>query len=1144
MTTDIAPLEALPEAPDPNLQQLKASNPHQIVWVSASAGSGKTTVLTSRVLRLMLPDVNGQYEGTPPQCLLCITYTKAAAAEMALRVQKKLSDWAIIPENELVQQLSNLTGSTPDARMIAAARRLFAEVLEAPGGLKFLTIHSFCQSVLSRFPFEAGIAPGFSVLDDIQAKEIFASALEEVLIESQLTHEGDLAVAFRYLAPFLQLDDLRDNIRAVLRDPENLKKNLIKSQTLNSLIAELKVALGIELGATHETLTKSFVAATPFSDLHKAADALSTATKTLQKNASKILEWLNLNEANKSFKLNIYSEALLTDTGKPRALGKFVDKDAVSAQVIEAEVERMMRYRESIKCLEQIKTTAALMVLSHAVLLSYEKRKILAGSMDYDDLITKTDHLLENSSGKWVHYKLDGGIDHILMDEAQDTNPKQWNIMKNLSSEIFDNQSFSDQRLRTVFIVGDEKQSIFSFQGADPVSFDKMRDYFEDRSKEANREFTKVPLEVSFRTSPPILSLVDNVFSTLSLRKQIGIPPEKGLHHYSRRNKEAGLIEIWPLYTKPEKAASLQWELPLGRNNNPGPGNIMAEQIAQEIWGWLQKKEELPSQGRPVEPGDILILVRTRNALVRDLLRQLKRRNIPVSGIDRLILSDQIGVQDLLALSRFTRLPLDDFALACVLRSPLVDLSENELMQLAIERKGASLWDVLQMRGSPELVNWLKDLITCSNGAAPFEFFEKALNEKCPADPEGSGWRAMTARLGEDTIDPLEELMSLCLRLEERGLRTLESLIVWQQRTPVEIKREMEEAGNQIRIMTVHASKGLEAPIVILPDTTSVPLRNTTERFIWPEKSGLHVPLWSPNTAGECELYAAARDRLYDAQKAEYARLLYVALTRARDRLYVMGVEPSKAQMPNTWYAHIERGFLEIEGVETLDNGRRRWSTGQHSTPEGRRLPAVQTLPPETPAWLFSDAPMERVLVRPFAPSAEGALPSPARSALNLKEPHRFRRGVLTHKLLQILPDIPKKMWEEAANQYIAKAGHDLPESVRQEIVGETLTILREPDFEAVFGPGSLAEVPITGRLSDGRIINGQIDRLVILENSILIVDYKTNRPAPRTVKEVPLIYLNQLRSYREALALIYPNYLIKCALLWTDQPLLMPVPI
>lgn len=1143
--TDIARL--LPQTPDPNVLQERASRPDDLVWVSASAGSGKTKVLTDRVLRLLLPDPEGRWAGTPPHRLLCITFTKAAAAEMALRIQTSLSRWAVLEESRLAEDLGKLTGQTPRPDMIAAARKLFADVLECQGGLKILTIHSFCQSVLGRFPLEAGVNPNFTVLDEQLAQSLLSDALGDILIEAQSKESSDLAQAFRRLAVSLQLDDLVQNIRLVLQKPEYLEKWCRETGTLSALEQRLKTGLGLAPDLTASACRADFAATTKIDSVRALMAALGGGGKKLQDMAASLQSWLELPPETRPDGVHLYHKALLTKECCPRQLGKFADAEPGHAAFFAKECDRVLDLKDRLAMIAQCEMTAALMSLAHAVWQRYESAKKRRDALDYNDLIRKTDHLLQSTSGQWVHFKLDGGIDHILMDEAQDTNPYQWSILRQLSSEVFAGQGSDRHAPRSLFVVGDKKQSIFSFQGADPGAFDRMQAFFSERGREVERDLKILPLEISFRTVAPVLKLVDTVFDSPDLRRQIGVDPDAKLTHYSYRPKEAGLVELWPLVTLPKRSKATSWELPFLEPDEVQAQNSLAAQIATQIHFWLQKGEILESQGRPIHPGDIMILVRTRSPLVQELVRQFKLRKIPVSGIDRLRLGDQIGVQDLLALARFVRLPEDEFSLACVLKSPLVGWDDDALMRLALGRDDR-LWPRLRQTGPDGLVAWLDDLIGRGRRLDPYEFLEGVLTRACPADPEGSGWRAMTARLGPDVVDPLEELLSLCLKLESQDVRTLEDLILWQQKSDIEIKREMEEAGSQIRIMTVHASKGLEAPIVILPDTTSVANRGTLDKFIWPEDSSLQVPLWAGRSGDGCSGFSRALEDKFDAQKAESARLLYVALTRARDRLYVMGAQ-GRASSGATWYSLVADAFTRLDGVTTLENGRKRLVSAQQVDAVDRRAAPKAALPEDAlPAWLRHAPPQEETPPRTFIPSRGDDVtqltPSGVPSPLSAGQPLRFRRGTLTHKLFQILPDLPLERRESAARFYIERAGSELGAEIREDIVRETLAILSHPEFAPVFGPSSLAEVPVSGLLPDGRLISGQIDRLVIADDEILIVDFKTNRPSPRSHGDIPQPYLQQLRAYRDTLGQIYPNSLIKCAILWTDQPLLMPVPI
>ena len=1141
----------LPESPDPSIPQRVASEPEAIAWVSASAGSGKTKVLTDRVLRLLLPDPQGRWAGAAPHRLLCITFTKAGAAEMALRVQKRLSTWAVMPEGELSGELHSLTGQQPAAAMIKAARRLFADVLDCPGGLRILTIHSFCQSVLGRFPLEAGVSPNFTVLDSAPADQLFSQCIDAVLLGAQAGTDKH-SDAFDLLAPALDLNDLRREVQAVLRRPEDLEDALSGMGSLEDLGQRIAGGLGLAARVTPETLFTDFNDRIDEQALRAAIADLASGSKTIQKIGSGLQLWLDQDKTGRSRTIDGMMAAVLTKEGDLRSLGKPFE------QAYPGHIETLGRFhlllaewRDQVLAYRQSRMTAALLWLARAILSRYEAEKKRQGALDFNDLIRRTDRLLSSSGSAWVHFKLDGGIDHILMDEAQDTNHLQWSIFDHLRQEIFTGAGRETAQPRSVFVVGDEKQSIFGFQGADPAGFNTMKARIADESAAIGRDFRPVQLEVSFRTTPPVLELVDQTFAGPDLHRRLGILPETTLRHFSRRAREAGLVELWPLEPKVKKEKRDPWTLPFDPPAPEKTAQSLPAQIAQQISFWLQN-EKLDAKGRKVQPGDILILVKTRNALVHELVRQLKRRAIPVTGVDRMILTDQIGVQDLLALARFARLPSDDFSLACVLKSPLVGWDDDRLMQYAIPRTH-TLWEAVVDSNETGVKNWLESLINGARTLSPFEFFESALNLTCPAGV--SGWRGMTGRLGADVADPLNELLSLCLQLESQGVRTLDDLIVWAQKNKVEIKREMDEGnqdetGGQVRIMTVHASKGLEAPIVILPDTTSSPARHKIDALIWPSESGLSVPVWSASASRGCKAYISAGDRVFGRVEDEYARLLYVALTRARDRLYIMGNETSANAYMRSWYKLVDDAFTQLPAAETLENGRKRLTSKQQDAVKATRTEgSYVSSAHELPAWLGLDAPLDPALPKKLTPSRldeeEASLPPvQAYSPFDPARPNRVLRGTLTHTLFQFLPDIADHKREEAARFYLERAGRGLSERLREEIMSETLAVLRDPVFAPVFAPGSLAEVPVTGLLQDGRLISGQIDRLVIGSDEILIVDYKTNRPSPVDVGNVPLVYRNQLRAYRDALALMHPKSLIKCAILWTDQPLLMPVPI
>lgn len=1129
-------LSHLPDgSPDPNLIQRQAAIPEHMVWVGASAGSGKTKVLTDRVLRLLLPDPKGRWVGTAPHRILCLTFTKAAAAEMSLRVAKRLESWAVCPEEKLTKDLKALFGTPPPAETLGAARRLFSEVLESPGGLTILTIHSFCQSVLGRFPLESEVTPGFSILEEQAARNLLSTVIRSFLVEKGRCSGNSIKASLARLSIHHSLSDLEKTILTVLGHSRELQGVCSSHATGESLLDHVCAGLGLPKGGEEQHFIEEFLEDIPEERLQAAIGLLCAGAKTTYEMGQGLRDWLRQPLIQRPTTLDAYQLLFLTQKQTLRKLGKFGESHPDIAELFEKEGQRCLDLEEKRRRLRIVRQTTDLLWLSHHVLIEYTRRKKKINALDFDDLITKTRGLLERTGAEWVHYKLDGGIDHILVDEAQDTNKEQWVIIQALCQEFFSGEGRGSSSPRSLFVVGDEKQSIFSFHGADPTEFSKMRCFFKEKSVEAEREFDALSLDVSFRTSPPVLRVVDQVFSNPALRRDLGMEPDTPLVHYAHRSRDAGVVELWPIREERKAGRQEGWDLPFAETDKLAGSAGLAQTVAMTIFGWIQKKESLESKGRPIEAGDILVLVQTRGSFVMDLIRHLKRLQIPVSGIDRLVLTEHIAVQDCLALARFARLPQDDLALACLLKSPFIRLTEDELMELALERRG-SLWEEVQKK-YPPVSDWLRDIMRRAAVQLPFDFFDESLTAPCPADPRGgSGWRAFAAHLGPDALDPLSEFLTLCLQSESEGMRSLEQFLVDQERSATEIKREMEEGGGQVRIMTVHASKGLEAPIVLLPDTTSIPLKQKTDRLFWPSKSGLSVPVWAARADDEPRVVKELREQAYQERCAEYIRLFYVALTRARDRLYLMG---SKRAVPSSWYAHLQEAFAALPNVQTLESGVLRFHSPQLGPVDSSGAKEKARERGKSPGWLWHAPPAEPVSPRPLIPSQPSGAEEVC-SPLEGEPEIRFQRGILTHKLLQFLPEIPHEARQNAGEKFLKTRARGLSGAIRQSILFEVLRILSDPVFAEVFGPHSLAEVPLTGLLGHNRIISGQIDRLVILPEKILIVDFKTNRPSPVKREDIPKKYLSQMALYKATIAQIYGEREILCALLWTDEPRLV----
>ncbi|HYE49977.1 MAG TPA: double-strand break repair helicase AddA, partial [Azospirillaceae bacterium] len=834
-------------------------------------------------------------------------------------------------------------------------------------------------------------------------------------------------------------------------------------------------------------------------------------------------------------------------------------------EALQREAERLIQVMERLKCVGVAAGTAALLTLADALLGTYQRLKDGRALLDFDDLILSAGRLLSDEARRgacaWVLYKLDGGLDHVLIDEAQDTNPEQWQVVTAIAEEFFAGEGVKGEGcVRTLFVVGDDKQSIFSFQRADPAEFARMRRHFETRVTAAQGRWAGIDLEVSFRSVGAVLRAVDEVFAMEAARD--GVVTDQGtvIRHIPFRRGMAGRVELWPPVTPGDKAEPEPWSPPLNRESADQPLSRLATVVADQIAHWLESGEVLEARGRRLVPGDVMVLVRRRNAFVQHLVRALKDRRVPVAGVDRMVLTEQLAVMDLMALGRFLLLPEDDLTLAVVLKSPMVGLTEEQLFAVAHGRRGR-LWPALRAKAEedPALAlarDWLAGLLAEVDYRAPYELFAGALARPCPGDPV-SGRRAVLGRLGSEAIDPLDEFLSACLGFERAHVPSLEGFLHWLEAGEAEVKRELDTgggpAGGQVRIMTVHGSKGLQAPVVILPDTMSVPDKGP--RILWPDAQDRRrtVPLFAPRRAledGACKAARAAADAKRDQ---EYRRLLYVALTRAEDRLHICGWEGTRKSGEGSWYRLAEAALAGIADEQEYDFTR---ISPQGWTGKGLVLREPQTVPArpdalgeetaaaaaEVPDWARRPPPEEPTPTRPLTPSRpEGEEPA-VRSPLGLDDGRRFRRGTLIHKLLQVLPEVEPARRALAAGRWLSRPGHGLTEEEQAEILAETLRVLDDPTFSALFGPGSRPEVPIVGTVG-ARTLSGQIDRLLVTDGAVWIVDFKTNRPPPRRVEDVPGIYVAQMAAYRAALSSVYPGRAVRCVLLWTDGPFLMELP-
>ena len=1124
-----------------NREQLIASDPAVSAFVAASAGSGKTKLLTDRLLRLMLT-------GAAPERIQCLTFTKAAAAEMALRLQRTLGRWVTMPAAELAAELTRLQ-VTPDDAGCRTARALFARVLDLPGGMRIGTIHAFSQSLLRRFPLEAALSPHFQLVDDHDADDALTEAREDML-----TSAGSPAAqaALRTLAGLCSAEAFGGHVKTLQSDRPRLHAALQLGEDLQR--AQRRV-LGVA-APDEDALMAEAVRWLGEAALRDAArEVFANSSPKAAERAAGLLDWLAQDSGRRQANWTDWCGLFCKKDGEPYAASTLVgNRLATTSHVLDRyleEADRIARIEDQRRAIRLAEVSAALASLAAPVAFGYARRKEDAGLLDYDDLIDRTRTLLFDPGAAWVLYKLDGGLDHLLLDEVQDTAPQQWRIAHALTAEFFAGAGARD-RPRTVFAVGDRKQSIYSFQGADTAEFDRSHDQLASRVRTSGQRFQDVGLDVSFRSTAPVLALVDAVFADPQARPGV-VAAGETLSHLADRAGHAGMVELWPLAPAADRAPAQPWTLPDRNQSQSSARQLLADTLADWIRAQTDGSVQLESKDRKLTAGDVLILLRRRDEFARILLRALKTRGVPVAGLDRMVLTDQPAVQDLTALADALLLPSDDLTFGCLLTSPLGGLTDDELAELAIDRPG-SLWDALRGRADERpswrrAVDFFATLLGRVDYVAPHALFAEALG------PLG-GRARLFARLGPEAAEPIDELLNAALTFAGRHPPSLQGFLHWLRRSGAEVKREAEAAGNLVRIMTVHGAKGLQAPLVIVPDTSALPVDDGSIVWVDDASTGRAVPLWAPRREFRC----AALDRLRAAGRArqleEHNRLLYVALTRAEDRLLVCGWQNRNPPKDTSWHDLVRRGFetagAEREAFGPWDGTLLRLRAAQSIAPDTPAAPPPAGHEADLPAWvgsapLWQAAPPPREPPRPtpLAPSRPegvelGAIPA-ADSPLTSRDANgdRFRRGQLIHALLQHLPALPPEARRDAALRFLGKPGHKLgpgmPTGEPERITGEVLAVMAHPDLAPLFGPQSRAEVPLTGVVAD-QVIGGLVDRLVLLPDQVLVADFKTNRRPPARVEDTPLIYLRQMASYRAVLRAIFPSRAVRCALIWTRE--------
>src|SRR5215212_6802022 len=597
-----------PIPPDVRAKQARASDPASSAFVSANAGSGKTHVLVQRVIRLLL-------DGVAPEKILCITFTKAAAANMAERVFSTLGHWVTLDDATLDAAMLEAGIARPDARLRMSARKLFACALETPGGLKVQTIHALCARLLQQFPFEANVPARFAVIDERDQNELMERANLKVLLEASRDLNSDAGRALNTAMASAADVTFKDVVREACLSRNQFVSWTERAGSLDAALAQVSVALGVDVADTIEVVDREIVDGPylPRSRWKEVAGKLATSGKSDADQAARLSQGSIFTGGEQVDK---YLGVFLTDERTPRKTifsKKFCDNNPTIARCVDAESLRIAPLIERRRAITIRDRTRALLQIATVAAANYRREKQERGLLDYDDLIDKAMELLDRVSSGWVHYKLDRGVDHVLIDEAQDTSPRQWDIIAHIISEFTAGEGAREGLNRTVFAVGDEKQSIFSFQGAQPREFDARRRELKNRFEGAELRFESIPFTYSFRSGQAILRSVDHVFREETIYRSIHAEKNYPLHE-ALPDAGPSQIDLWELSAADDKQDIEGWRAPFDGVPVTSAEVKLSKRIQSEITRLVAGGTMTGHLGdrRRLSYGDVLVLVRRR----------------------------------------------------------------------------------------------------------------------------------------------------------------------------------------------------------------------------------------------------------------------------------------------------------------------------------------------------------------------------------------------------------------------------------------------------------------------------------------------------------------------------------------------------
>ena len=1106
--------------------QITASDARFSSWLTANAGSGKTKVLIDRVARLLL-------DGVQPEQILCLTYTKSAAAEMKNRLFDRLGKWAMLADQELNFSLLEMGIQTQlGIEELKKARTLFARAIEAPGGLKIQTIHAFCSSLLRKFPLEAGISPQFGELTERGQRDLYLKVLE-ILSADEATEES-----FEHFSKIANVSNWEETISKIVSKRNIFSKNKSRSEIYEAFSLSSEVSIEDDISSHFQNGTMSF--------LKKISGCLqqsnSKVDQKISKELSKIssIDLTSLQLLEKIFLYSKNSKAPFT-----AKLGKFSTKEmrnGLLADYIDEIDDFMVRletFRNRRLSYLAAETSFSIHKFASAFLQVYTEQKNFKGLLDFDDLINIAVNLLTTSAvADWVLYRLDGGIDHILVDEAQDTSPSQWKVIETLAQELTSGQGIKENRSRTVFVVGDQKQSIYSFQGADPGQFDRVRDRFSAKLEGAEKTLQVASLDYSFRSSQTILALVDKIYED-ARAEDFGW----GRKHLAFKSELPGRIDLWPIIPKKLNPNLSKWEEPIELISDADHFVSLARLIAQEIKRMIDQDVQVPEQKtinkqptfRSVRAGDFLILVQRRSEIFHEIIRACKDANLPIAGADRLRLAGELAIKDICNFLSFIDNADDDFSLAAILKSPFFGWNEKSLFELAHSREEMTLWQALRndpIKFAHEL-EVFEDLRSVADLVRPYELIERILILH-------NGRSLLIGRLGKEAEEGIDTLLTQAMDYESSEIPSLTGFLAWISDENIEVKRQFDSSVNQIRVMTVHGAKGLEAPIVILPETHDFK-NEISDEILFTDELAFKKFSSTERSDKTTEVYNSQKQK----NSAERDRLLYVALTRAEVWL-IVAAAGNVSDDGKSWYKKVEKGLINLDAKsEPFSHGHGlryqhgKWLVGKCSEKHLKKASKIQ-LPQIFKENLGTPVKFEKFI----NPSNLMGSKSIQRIDKVTEGDGAKLFGTIVHLLLEKLPKSNSNDWQNIVPNLLKWAEIYVSEETQTRAYKQAENILKNPSFEFIFAPDVLAEVQFSTIVESvgGIPIVGVIDRLVLSQESALIIDFKTNQEVPSSIDEVPLGILKQMGAYAASMQKVFPKKNIELGIIWTHSAELMKI--